>query len=380
MAGDTVSDATLWLLWEACRREPNVEAIREAASGDIQPSRLVDLALANRIAPLLWRALVTAGCESHLGDQRSRIEELANLYRLQAFLLHPQAVALAVGALTAAGLEPMVMKGPAVSRHYPEPGLRPMDDLDLLLPPESHSGALSALVGAGWTVSRPKSRDFYDTQLRHPDVPSMPLELHYGLEGWHERSNDLDPMWLWRRRVPFDCLGTPAFGLPFEEEIVSLAAHAGKPYHGFDRMIWLADLGMVIGYAQAHGGFDWDRLEELAAQTQCTTVVTAALLMARRMGLVVPEPQFALPTRGWRSVPLHRLLDLDWPVAHDHGMFHLRFSLVDSTWRRLGLLAAVPYHSSWSERLHLPTRGAARLWDVLRRSRAQAVQPDEVHA
>ena len=373
-----VTDSTLELLWEACRRVPDVDAIRAAASGEIQPSAIVTLSLANRIGPLLWRALVTAGCEDALGDERSRVEELANLYLLQELLLFPQGVALAVGPLVDAGLEPVVMKGPAVARKYPAPGLRPMDDLDLLLPREHHEDALRALGKAGWTVSRGRSRDVYDTQLRHPDVPSLPVEVHYGLEGWFERSNRLDPMWLWSRRVPIECLGTPAFGLPLEEEVVSLAAHAGKPFHGFDRMVWLADLAMIIGEAQEHGGINWDRIEDVARQSQCVTVVSAALRMATRMGLSVPDDRFILPQSGWRSVPLQRLLRSDWPVAHTGGTFHFRFALVDSAWRRLALMGAAPYRSSTSERVHLPARAAARAVDVWRKSRATPGRRHEV--
>ena len=53
---------------------------------------------------------------------------------MEAVLLIPRALALAVRPLTDAGLEPVVFKGPAVAARYPKPGLRPMEDIDLLLP------------------------------------------------------------------------------------------------------------------------------------------------------------------------------------------------------------------------------------------------------
>jgi hypothetical protein len=376
--GAPATEATVALLWEACRREPDVAAIREAASGHVEPQTLVGLAVINRLVPLLWRSLVAAGCQDVLGGERAQVEELANLYLLQELLLHPQAIALAVGALTSAGFEPVVMKGPAVARTYPGPGLRPMDDLDLLLPRVRHGAALAALREAGWAVTRARSRDWYDTQLRHPDVPSMPLELHYGLEGWHERSNCLDPMWLWEQRVPIDCYGTKAFGLPLEIELVSLSAHAGKPYHGFDRLVWLADLAMVAGASEAQGGVDWSVVERVARDTQCVTVVSAALRIAARMGLSIPEDRFVLPQSGWRAVPLRNLLSANWPISHDQGTFHMRFALVDTNWRRMVLMAAVPYNSSWSERVHLPTRAAARVIKVWRHSHAASGRPSEV--
>ena len=31
-----------------------------------------------------------------------------------------------------------------------------------------------------------------------------------------------------------------------------LAAHAGKPYHRFVRLVWMADLAMIVGHDTAH--------------------------------------------------------------------------------------------------------------------------------
>ncbi len=365
MAEELVSEATTALLWESCRRELRLDAIRLAAQGKVQPSLLAGLALSNRLVPLLWRALDAAGVDDVLGEERSHLSDLATLFRMQSLLVHPKAVSLAVGPLTAVGLEPVMMKGPAVASRYPEVGLRPMDDLDLLLPSEHHDQALNALVAAGWTVSRPRSRGWYDTQLRHSEVPAMPLELHYGLDGWHERSNRLHPRWLWEQRVPIDCLGTAAFGLPLEVELVSLAAHAGKPYHGFDRMIWLADLAMILSDA---GAISWNEVERLATVKQCVTVVNVALHMASRMGVELPDGRFVLPESGWRSVPLRRLQAANWPVSPMQGRFHIRFVLADTARWRLQLLAGSPHHASWSDRVHLPHRAAARVVDLWRHS------------
>ena len=75
---------------------------------------------------------------------------------------------------------------------------------------------------------RPGGADRYDTVLLHDEVASLSLELHYGLEGTSQRVTGLDPEALWERRQPIACAGTPAFGLPLDEELVVLAAHAGN--------------------------------------------------------------------------------------------------------------------------------------------------------
>jgi hypothetical protein len=168
----------------------------------------------------------------------------------------------------------------------------------------------------GWQVTRPARADLYDTVLTHPDVPSLLLELHYGLERTTQRVTTLDPLALWRRRQPVECAGTAAFGLPLTEELVVLAAHAGKPHHRFARLVWIADLAMIVGDAEQRGlPVDWSAVRALAEKTRCVTVVSVALAMAQRAGVDVPHGMFAPPTRGRRGAMTRRLLSETGPLT-----------------------------------------------------------------
>jgi hypothetical protein len=334
-------EPTARLLWEACRRYPRPVAIRAAIAEGADMEVAAAAAVNHRIGPLLWRALSAAGAVDSLpGDASSTLRAVSEAFRMEALILLPRAVAAAVAPLIDAGLEPVVLKGPAVAARYPEPGLRPMEDIDLLLPRGQHESALRILEEARWQVIRPARNDLYDTVLTHPDVPSLFLELHYGLEASSQRVTALDPMGLWKLRKPIDCLGTPAFGLPLAEEIVMLAAHAGKPHHGFAHLIWIADLTMILGQAEESGHpVDWDRLRSIAASARCTTVVGAALSLARHAGLDGPTDLFTLPTRGWRGSALQQLLDVQWPLAHlELPGYHLNYALADSLRRRIQIL------------------------------------------
>jgi hypothetical protein len=262
---------------------------------------------------------------------------------MEALLLIPHAVALAVQPLTEAGLEPLVFKGPAVAARYPEPGLRPMGDVDLLLPVADHQRALEVLRRARWQVVRAGGRGHYDTQLVHSQVPTLSLELHYGLESSSERVTALDPAALWERRVPLDCAGSPAFGLSQADELVVLAAHAGKPFHGFTRLVWIADLAMIVSDAAARGSpMDWDAVRATAEEARCLTVVGAALELARRAGVNAPPDFFPLPARGWRGRTLRRLLALTWPMTtHQLHRYHLTYALTDVPAHRIRNLVAL---------------------------------------
>ena len=307
---------TARLLWEACRPSPNPTTVRRALDDGADLLWAIAAAAEHRLVPLLWRTLAAAEALDLLGVGRDEFESAADAFRMEALLLIPRAVALAIRPLMEAGLEPVMLKGPEVASRYPAPGLRPMEDIDLLLPQAEHVLALDALRGAGWQVARPAGVDLYDTVLTHPDVSSLFLEMHYGLERTTERVTALDPLVLWQRRQPTECAGTQAFRLPVTEELVVLAAHAGKPHHRFARLIWIADLAMTASDAAERGTpVDWDAVRGFAREARCVTVVGVALAMARRAGVEVPPGLFTLPTRGWRGKTIQGLLSETWPLT-----------------------------------------------------------------
>jgi hypothetical protein len=368
----SVHKATAMLLWEACRRDPDPAAFRRALNCGADIGRALTAAVEHRIAPLLWRAFGAADVRDELGSSRAVLCGMADSSRMEAALLIPRAVALAVRPLTEVGLEPVVFKGPAVAARYPEPGLRPMEDIDLLLPRRDHERALAALAAAGWRVVRPGGADRYDTVLLHDEVPSLALELHYGLEGTSQRVTALDPEALWERRQPIACAGTPAFGLPLTDELVVLAAHAGKPHHGFVRLAWIADLAMIVGDAAERGSpVDWERVRALAAESRCLTVVAAALALAGHVGVEAPAGLFTLPTKGWRGVAIDHLVSVTWPLSHlDLPGYHLNYALTDAPAQRLKILLVLlasghrigsraRHAASWPRREHLRAEAPA---------------------
>lgn len=295
---------------------------------------------------------------------------------MEALLLLPRAVQIALSPLTDVGLEPVVLKGPAVAARYPEPGLRTMDDIDVLLPARQHPAALGALAEAGWQVIRPARRDRYDTVLAHGEVPSFVLELHHALDASYERSTSVDADGLWASRVPIDCLGTPAFGLPLTEELVALAVHAGKPYHCFCRLIWIADLVMVVGHSLDGGAdLDWTGVRDLSMRFRCPTVVSAALWLAANAGLEFPASAFPLPEGGWRGTALSRLLDLEWPLGgEDLPTYHLRYALTDGWWRRFRVLVGSSHGMPFTDRIRWTSAApvdAYKRWSELHRRRYQ---------
>lgn len=371
------------MLWAAGRPEPDAAAVAAAAASldpDDDGPHLAAMAAAHRMSGLLWRALEGTGSTAVLGPAAPEVAALTLALRAQASLVVPRALTLAVAPLQAEGLQPVVLKGPALAVRYPEAGLRPMDDIDLLLPRSQHARALRSLEREGWCVQRGSARDRYDTVLVHPAVPSLPLELHYGLQAFYERATLVDADQLWRRRRPLTIGGTSAHVPRVEDELLMLAAHAGKPFHTYVRLIWAIDLAVVIGRQESRIGIDWDLIGHQARRWRCRTALFAGLVLAGRLGAEVPPATIEdLRPRGprWQARILDTITDMRWPVTVSEGStFHLRFALADTIWRRFALLAGAAYQMDWGERMLWPVVAGHR---ALRRSRALAGADGEAH-
>jgi hypothetical protein len=335
------------------------------------------------VSPLLWRALTAAGSADgrEQEDWARDLSADAARCRAQALLVLPRVGPAALAPLAAAGLTPLVFKGATLAGRYPDPGLRPMDDVDLVLPPEQLRAGVATLEGIGWRVVPVRQATHHEVILTHPDLPGLPVELHRALATWRENSNRLTTLDLWRWRVPGAVCGVPAFILPVEEEIVSLVAHAAKPFHVFDRLIWVTDIAVLLaGAPDSSHPVDWGRVEELADRVRCRTALAVALTQVERLGAASPPALRDCPARNARARALEPVLSAEWPVIDRTWSLRrrLRYALVDDWRQRLSLLAgqiirygpvAAPRHA-----VELSARGVRRWWR-LRRDAARA-EPD----
>ncbi len=369
MAGEARDDrVTARVLWAVSRPDVDVVRLRELVAEGADLDAAADAAIGRRVGPLMWRALREAGLTDGLGPARTRLEAEAQFRRVQAGILLPRALETAVAPLVRAGLQPLVFKGPALAGRYPEPGLRPMDDVDLIVPRDEHDRAVAVLGSVGWRAPR-RAGAHYDTFLVHRDVPDLPLEVHWDLETWRHRPTPLRGDDLWQARIESEIFGVPAFGLPPEVELVALAIHAGKPYHYFQRLIWSVDLAVVV--ERAGPALDWDRLAALARKWRAITVLAVGLRHARRLGARIPDELLHLPRSNARRGALAPLLDERWPVmGFEPAVAHrLRYGLWDS-WVRvaalmLGEITATGLRDA-PGRAGRVARSAARRWRPIR--------------
>src|SRR5258708_28767230 len=179
-AGDGPLVETANLLGAAACPFPDAERVRRACRGQIDARRLVAAAIEQGVGPLVWRGVSVSGCRDEIGEAGQALQANAAGWHAKAHFV-AGAVATAVDPLRRSGLEPVVLKGAALADRYPDPSLRPMADIDLLLPASDHRPALNDLQRAGWRVTLGIDRFRHETLLAHPAGPTLSLALHAGL-------------------------------------------------------------------------------------------------------------------------------------------------------------------------------------------------------
>jgi hypothetical protein len=202
-------------------------------------------------APLAWWRLRNHPLADSLPAQALRASYLLHTVEARAAVRRLVAV---VERLRRAGVEALLVKGWAIARHYPEPGLRPYSDIDLIVCPDECDRARAALAAAGIP-------------------PGLPIDWHAGTAQLDMRSfEEL------QARAETVALGDTAVRvLGPEDHLRVLSLHALR--HDVGRPIWLCDL--AVGLAARPPAFDWRRC--LGDDERVADWVAGALGLAHRL-------------------------------------------------------------------------------------------------
>jgi len=184
------------------------------------------------------------------------LRQAYRLYTLQAGRQEGQ-IAQAITLLRSAGVEPLLVKGWAVARLYPERGLRPCGDIDLCVRPEQYEVAAAALAPAAETVV---------------------VDLHKGLPQLHRPS--LDDVYERSQLVSLGDVQVRVLGT--EDHLRYICIHMLQ--HGAYRAQWLCDIAVVL--ESLPEDFDWEYLlrgNRRPADWVASTVCLAHQLLGARL-------------------------------------------------------------------------------------------------
>lgn len=246
--------------------------------------QLLTLLRQKRLGPWVGHQLAQIGALSSLDPSlRETIEALTDQAKRKAVrqrlaLLHT------LRCLRAAGLEAVVLKGAQLAwQHYPQPWLRPMRDLDLLMPEEQIGPAFAVLEAEGFRVRGPavlrpddpllwRVNDFC---LWHPS--GVLIELHRAL--WFRPGDilhgdfSLEPAF-WTQEPPYrhppDAQGLSHLQPPY------LTLHC-LVHHLMRANLNMGPLGLVdLDLLQAAGHLDTPELAAAADRLGFTSLLATA--------------------------------------------------------------------------------------------------------
>lgn len=210
-----------------------------AGSWRAQPPAVVNSAEElSAISRLLLKAGAggLAWCKVRHSDLRNslaarKLQQAYRVHSLQA-ALHERNLKQVVELFDAAGVDAVLVKGWAIARLYPQPGMRPYGDLDLCVLPGQYERARKTLDAA--------------------KIPSCDVDLHSGFGKFYEREAE----------EVFAHSGVARLGeasvrvLSAEDDIRFLCLHLLR--HGGVRAPWLCDIAMALEARPAT--LDWDRV------------------------------------------------------------------------------------------------------------------------
>ncbi len=223
----------------------------------------------------------------------ARLRDAFRVHRLHAGV-HERDIAAVIPALRGAGCEPILIKGWDAARAYPERGLRPYGDIDLLVRPAELPIARAALA----------------------DLPQGgAVDLTHDVEVPNDE-RALDELFARSRLVPLGrtvSADLPVRVLAREDALRLSCLHLLK--HGAWRPSWLCDVAVSI---EALGGdFNWEGClgddANRRGQVLATVALAGSLLGAELGG--TPEGTEGLPPT-WLLRRTFRAWSSPWPIEH----------------------------------------------------------------
>jgi hypothetical protein len=257
---------------------------------------LLELAQADGVLPLLY----------HTFDSRHQLDQLPADLRRALQLGYYAAVAqssLIYGELkrVLGALQPVtpvvVLKGAALGPTiYPAAALRPLSDIDLLIPEQHLPAATLALRSLGYQDMPELTPGLnrvveYHTQLQGGPSGRVTVELHWrlvaGAADWRSPPQD----WFWQQLAPWqpDSDAPTVRQLTPTAHLLYLAAHLVLQHGSTQaRLIWLYDLHLLI--EQRGTLIQWDTAIEQARAFRWAAALHTALVAAREhLGTPLPE-------------------------------------------------------------------------------------------
>ncbi|HJQ22590.1 MAG TPA: nucleotidyltransferase family protein [Blastocatellia bacterium] len=211
----------------------------------------------------------------------------------------------------------IILKGAAlVPTLYGDHALRPMGDLDLLVPRAAAAQAQAALIEQGYTAATEMARGFAEafaverSFLRLGDRPAQ-IDLHWHLFATAYYAERIPIEWFWRRTTTIEVSGRRALTFSPTAQLLYLSAHYLQ--HHYRRLIWSYDIARLMTHDASQ--IDWDEAVEAAAAFGLSPVLGEALReVCEQWGVFMPatvEARLRAVESSWKDQLMFFMSSLD---------------------------------------------------------------------
>ncbi|UCG66725.1 MAG: nucleotidyltransferase family protein [Deltaproteobacteria bacterium] len=252
------------------------QRLSTAMSGDVNVDHLIDLALKEGLAGLLYKNLMKAGVLERLGRQHK--ERLESLYytavQFNAKLIHDLKKLL--DQLNEKKIDVVLLQGMALlPQIYEDIGLRPLTDIDLWVLDRDYPELVDVLMSQGYQRDRlypntfRKGSTIFDisTHLLWADrIRTRKLLISKGQE--HIYSDT--------QIIQFE--GRKARSLNQYDQVLFLSLHVLK--HSVSRLIWLVDIESLVGSWDTS---DWEALVHRAQEVGQEKIIVYIWFLLRHL-------------------------------------------------------------------------------------------------
>jgi len=261
------------------------EKLKGILDSGLNLAHLLDRAEAERLAPLLHRALLSLEPHDTVISKERRDDFRRSYYDIAArnALLY-QGLHEVLVSLNESGVEVILLKGIAlIQTVYKNMALRPMEDIDILVRSEDMPLVAKKLNELGYATLAGYPEDFRKG--------GMTIDVHCALINItriasRKRACDVPLDELWKRSIAIEIEGQKARILCPEHFLMDLCLHLTL-HHGLQGLLWFIDIAVFI---REYGDkIDWDVFIGQASAYKIQRYIYYALYCAqKRLGITLP--------------------------------------------------------------------------------------------
>ncbi len=199
------------------------------------------------------------------------------------------------------GIRTIVLKGAALlERVYPDVGVRPVMDIDLLIC-EENEGLSGILEGLGYRLTSTCPKIYNNGRT--------PIDIHTDIDSFTRLGSipyapKLDTAALWEGGSPWGASFNSVRILSPEDNILTLSIHLVK--HSFLRLLWLIDIIEVI---KGNPNIDWKKLSQKARESDFEKLLYYVLSYISEIFGIIPGHLLSDLNPGRLGLMERRIMD-----------------------------------------------------------------------